>query len=538
MHKLLSLDDLYEFCVSQNKSFSFDSNAASGAAIVIQTPGSLSFDSEYDPEDGLLKTHLKSCHIDRNRNGSSIKRSVMEEAAKSIYNRPILGYIHTLENGEVDFGGHEIDVLESGEIEYKEIPVGVIPESGNATLVYDEDEDKTYLEVDGYIFEEYTKAADILREKGESKVSVEIAVLKMSFDAKKKVLNLDEICFRGITILGRNDNGTIIQEGMAGSKISLKDFSEDRNSMFTQAEVVELLKEIKAKLSNFDINFLETKGGDKLKFEELLTKYQITEADIDFCVEGLSDEELEALFAEKFDEGSDTDNDPTEPDGGNEENTDTGNDDTFTANTNAIICSIIQGENKLAEFQLSMNEICNALYQIVNDTYSEQDNAWYNVTTYKDHVVMEDWFSGKAYRQGYKVDGNDYSLAGDRVEVFKNWLTADEEASLNDMKANYAQLEETVKSYELAVSRSEKEQVLKQEKYDILSDLQEYKDLQKNIDNYELESFIKEIKALHSDYISEHPDAVNFSFANKKPMKVAYGFEFNEKKKPYSSLFE
>lgn len=538
MRKLLSLDDLYEFCVSQNKSFSFDSNAASGAAIVIQTPGSLSFDSEYDPEDGLLKTHLKSCHIDRNRNGSSIKRSVMEEAAKSIYNRPILGYIHTLENGEVDFGGHEIDVLESGEIEYKEIPVGVIPESGNATLVYDEDEDKTYLEVDGYIFEEYTKAADILREKGESKVSVEIAVLKMSFDAKKKVLNLDEICFRGITILGRNDNGTIIQEGMAGSKISLKDFSEDRNSMFTQAEVVELLKEIKAKLSNFDINFLETKGGDKLKFEELLAKYQITEADIDFSVEGLSDEELEALFAEKFDEGSDTDNDPTEPDGGNEENTDTGNDDTFTANTNAIICSIIQGENKLAEFQLSMNEICNALYQIVNDTYSEQDNAWYNVTTYKDHVVMEDWFSGKAYRQGYKVDGNDYSLAGDRVEVFKNWLTADEEASLNDMKANYAQLEETVKSYELAVSRSEKEQVLKQEKYDILSDLQEYKDLQKNIDNYDLESFTKELKALHSDYISEHPDAVNFSFANKKPMKVAYGFEFAEKKKPYSSLFE
>lgn len=538
MRKLLSLDDLYEFCVSQNKSFSFDSNAASGAAIVIQTPGSLSFDSEYDPEDGLLKTHLKSCHIDRNRNGSSIKRSVMEEAAKSIYNRPILGYIHTLENGEVDFGGHEIDVLESGEIEYKEIPVGVIPESGNATLVYDEDEDKTYLEVDGYIFEEYTKAADILREKGESKVSVEIAVLKMSFDAKKKVLNLDEICFRGITILGRNDNGTIIQEGMAGSKISLKDFSEDRNSMFTQAEVVELLKEIKAKLSNFDINFLKTKGGDKLKFEELLAKYQITEADIDFSVEGLSDEELEALFAEKFDEGSDTDNDPAEPDGGNEENTDTGNDDTFTANTNAIICSIIQGENKLAEFQLSMNEICNALYQIVNDTYSEQDNAWYNVTTYKDHVVMEDWFSGKAYRQGYKVDGNDYSLAGDRVEVFKNWLTADEEASLNDMKANYAQLEETVKSYELAVSRSEKEQVLKQEKYDILSDLQEYKDLQKNIDNYDLESFTKELKALHSDYISEHPDAVNFSFANKKPMKVAYGFEFAEKKKPYSSLFE
>ena len=124
-------------------------------------------DNDYDPELSLLRTHLKSCHIGTNRNHSKIEQAVMEEATSSIYNRPILGFIHKLSDDTYDFAGHEMFINDDGELEYEEIPVGCIPESGNAHLVYDKENDKTYLEVEGVIFEEYTRAAQILKEKKE-----------------------------------------------------------------------------------------------------------------------------------------------------------------------------------------------------------------------------------------------------------------------------------------------------------------------------------------------------------------------------------
>ena len=46
---------------------------------------------------------------------------------------------------------------ENGEIVYDEIPVGHTLDSGEITLEYDEEEEKYYVNVDGYIYEEYTK---------------------------------------------------------------------------------------------------------------------------------------------------------------------------------------------------------------------------------------------------------------------------------------------------------------------------------------------------------------------------------------------
>ena len=201
--KLLTLDNLYTYFESRNEDVLF-SSAKEKVSIVVQVDEILTFASDYVAQDGLLKTHLKSCHILENRNHSNISKETMEEAIPSFYNRPILGFIHQLSDGSYDFAGHEMIVNEDS-IEYEEVPVGVIPESCNAQLVYDEKEDKTYLEVDGYIYEGYSKAADILRDKGgNSKVSVELSIDELSYSAKDKVLNIDKFHFNGVTILGKD----------------------------------------------------------------------------------------------------------------------------------------------------------------------------------------------------------------------------------------------------------------------------------------------------------------------------------------------
>ena len=105
----------------------------------------------------------------------------MEAALPSFSNRPILGYIHkvvTDENpdGQWEFYSHNMHENENGELVYDEYPIGIIPESCNAQLVYDEEKEKTYCEVDGYIFEEYSKAAEILEREGECFVSVELSI--------------------------------------------------------------------------------------------------------------------------------------------------------------------------------------------------------------------------------------------------------------------------------------------------------------------------------------------------------------------------
>ena len=149
--KLFTLEDLYNFYANKNEDILFSAQKEN-TSVVVQ----VEFDSEYVAEDGLLGVHLRSCHTLENRNHSYISQESMEEAIPSFYNRPILGYIHQLSDGSYDFAGHEMEIDDDGNIVYKEIPIGVIPESCNAHFVHDDKEGKTYLEVKGDIQKQLT----------------------------------------------------------------------------------------------------------------------------------------------------------------------------------------------------------------------------------------------------------------------------------------------------------------------------------------------------------------------------------------------
>ena len=571
--KLFTLDDLYSFFLKQNQNVKFTSKE-SNSEIVVQVLGSLSFDKD-NSQYGLAPVHLQACHTGRNRNGSSISSKVMKNAFPTFKNKPILAYIHEIENedGEKEevFGWHAMHEDEDGNYIYDEQIVGVIPDSATPTLKYDDDKGKYYVNVDGYLFEEYSHAKQILQKTITSAVSIEINVTELSFDAKEKVLNIEDFYLSGITILGKDEEGNKVEEGMEGSNIKLTDFSKENNSMFNMNnDLLEAVTKLNNVLATFNIQSLEKGGeGQMNKFEELLAKYGKTADDIDFDYESLSDEELETKFEELFGENNDGDNEtpPTKDDSENfednqenesednnqeddnqEDNSDDNQEENDNKNTEDTQGYSIEYSVNNMNFKTSLNDIQYALTTLVNDTYSESDGTYYSCIVYDDCVVMVDYWTGTAYRQSYKVRKGVYSLTGDRVAVRAVYLTADEEAEVDKMKTNYSLYEKELNEYHNAEAKVEKQTIITKPEFSLLAgNSEDYDNLVNEIndDKLHLNYTIEDVQQKCDAYLLAYVKAGNqINFENKNTTETTktnmFRLPTQNTKKPksrYGNLF-
>jgi len=521
LKRWLTLDNLYNFYVKQNKSVKFNAQEA-GGCLVVQIPAKIEM-FEKDERSSLVPVHLKACHTGRNRNGSNIKESVMKSKLTTFHNKPILAFIRKV-NGEEEFGGHEMHE-ENDELIYDEIPVGTIPESCNCHLEYDEEKDKTYVHVDGYLYGQYNHAPQILERKGgESKTSIELNVFELSYDAKDKVLNLDDFECAGITILGVDDDGNEIGEGMEGANITLADFSAENNS-FINSELLEEVRKLNATLSSININSSLKEGGkSEMKFEEILAKFGKTFDDIDFDYEDMSEEEFELKLNELFgeveetpsedekdsenfeeseeeleekEEAVDFEEEVDEIDGAKEETEENFEaKDEASDNVYATNYSINYSDGSVKTFAVSLNDTIQALSTLVNDTYAESDNAWYSVVVYDSYVVMVDYWNEKYYKQTYKKRKDVYSLTGDRVSVYPTFCTQEELDSLDTMRSNYSLMESKLQEYQNEENEKQIKEVFNSIDYASIQDNPEYltysQKVLKDCSNYTLQEVIDE----------------------------------------------
>lgn len=554
--RILYLEDLYDFYSNKYKRSTKFSAEKSGEPLVVQVHGRVNFDESDRNKDGLLPVHLQSCHTDLNVNGSNIDSSVMEAALPSFSNRPILGYIHkvtTDENpeGQWEFYSHNMHEDENGEVIYDEFPIGIIPESCNAQLVYDKEKKKTYCEVDGYIFEEYSKAAEILQREGECSVSVELSIRELSYDARQKFLNIEDFWFSGVTILGKTPQGDEVKPGMSGSNIKLADFSSKNNSLFSDYE--SKMVELQARLEKLETACFDNKknnskeGGNKNlnKFEELCQKYEKTVDDITFDYENMSDDELVEAFAKAFDEtdsaddgsedadtpsGSETttdgneegENNPTEKNPDESEKGDTTEDETPFIDDDESKKKI---NNALTRtFEISHDDIRYALYNLLS-SYEDADNEWYYITgVYDSYFVYESWDGGKIYGQKYTKDNDNVALDGERYSLHKTYLTDSEYAEIESMRSNYAELKAFKENVEKNELHSKKESLLADEKYSVLSDNEAFTELKKNMDNYSLDDLETKAKVIFADYVSSVGNfSLNSSNENKSHSMQLFG---------------
>ena len=557
--RLLYIEDLYDFYSNKYKRSTKFSAEKTGEPLVVQVHGRVNFDESDKNKDGLLPVHLQSCHTDLNVNGSNIDSSVMEAALPSFSNRPILGYIHkvtTDENpeGQWEFYSHNMHEDENGDVVYDEYPIGIIPESCNAQLVYDEEKKKTYCEVDGYIFEEYSKAAEILQREEECSVSDELSIRELSYDAKQKFLNIEDFWFSGVTILGKTPQGNEVKPGMTGSNIKLADFSSKNNSLFEDYE--SKMVELQARIENLEtacfnkeqsssVHTLTKEGGNEenmTKFEELLAKYNKTVEDVTFDYENLSDEELEAKFAEAFGEDNETDGENSE---GNETSEPSNNGEGESPSEPDGTDGEGQTFEKMTRtFEISHDDIRYALYNLLV-SYEDADNEWYYITgVYDSYFVYENWDGGKIYGQKYTKDNDNVAFDGERYNLHKEYLTDSEYTEIQDMRSNYSSIVEELNTYKSAEVFADKMTVFDDEAYSEYLDTDEFKTLmsEESVNQYSKEELSEKADATLGKLVKKNK---TFSFAGETPQKrhvnrVAFNAEkeTEDTYKPYGDLFD
>ena len=552
--KLLYLEDLYDFYSNTYKRSTHFDSKKNGEPIVVHVHGKVNFNKSDKDTEGLCPVHLQACHTNLNLNGSNISESVMTSALPSFSNRPILGYIHKV-NDQWEFYSHNMHEDENGEIVYDEKPVGIIPESCNAQLVYDEEKKKTYCEVDGYIFEEYSKAAEILQREEECSVSVELSIRALSYNAKDRYLDIEDFFFSGVTILGKTPEGNIVNPGMEKSNIKLADFSANNNSLFEDykskmIELQERLEKLETTCFNKEHTTVQTQskeGGTNnkmTKFEELLAKYGKTAEDVTFDYTEMSDEELEAKFAEMFDDdNSEGDNSGSGESG--EPSNDGEGDGEGASDPDGNEGESQTFEKIVRTYEISHEDTRYALYQLLSE-YEDADNEWYFINAvYDDHFTYENWNGDKIFGQNYTKDGDNVAFDGERYNLHRELLTDSEFAELQSMRSNYAALKEFKETAEKNELHAKREEILANENFASISEKDEEgnfinKDFEKlytNMDNYSLEDLEKEAKLIYADSNMKTFAANTEKTQKNSTVKVFANVNKSKKDNRYGNLF-
>ena len=559
MHKILTLDNLYQFFVEQNKSVNFSSKE-NGSPIVVSMPAN--FEISENDMPGMLKLKLKVCHIDTNRNGSHISKENMEKAMPTLKYRPILAYIHQLDDGTYDFYAHNMEIVEdeNGEekINYIEKQVGCFT-TDDPYLEYDKDNDKTYVNAYAVIPEEYTEAANIIRRKNGTKVSCELVIDELSYNAKEKYLDLTSFYFGGCTLLGCDENGNEIGEGMLGSRADIADFCHKKPVFDYQEKLVEMLDRLNNTLSNFNKNNTEEGVREEMShFDELLEKYGFTVEELDFDYENMSDEELDIAFEDfkcrkkkceeeeqdadsedfkcrkKKCDDEDSDGDDSEEEDDNDEEDDAGDDESKKNSENFV---------KSFKVEISHEDIRYALYNLIAE-YEESDNEWYGIyAVYDDYFVMQGWCNGKFYKQGYSIDGENVSLDGERTELFQMLLTESEKLAVDKLRGDYAELEakynelKTFKdNYDAAEIKDKKDSIFADEAYNDIRESDDFKSLMNDAEKYSVEEIQNKCDLL----FAANEKKIKFAANKNKSHSISFNFSKKEDKKTsaYGNLFK
>ena len=534
MHKILTLDNLYQFFVEQNKSVNFSSKEK-GNPIVVSTPAN--FEVSNNDMPGMLKLKFKVCHTDTNRNGSHISKENMEAAMPTLKYRPVLAYIHQLSDGTYDFYAHnmEIEEDENGDdkIVYTEKQVGCFT-ADDPYLEYDEENDKTYVNAYAVIPEEYTEAANIIRRKNGTKVSCELVIDELSYNAKEKYLDLTSFYFGGCTLLGCDEDGNPIGEGMLGARADIADFCHEKPVFDYQEKLVEMLDKLNNTLSNFNKNNTEEGVREGMNhFDELLEKYGFAKEDLDFDYENMNDEELDAAFEEFKNKSND------EGESGGEEGS-------FESNTDEGEANTVENFVKSFKVEISHEDIRYALYNLIAE-YDEMDNDWYGIySVYDNYFVMQGWCNGKFYKQSYVIDGENVSLDGERTELFQMLLTESEKIAVDKLRSDYAELEtkynelKTFKdNYDAAEAKAKKDEVFANEAYEEIRESDEFKALMNDADKYSVEELQDKCDLLYAAHEKAKFRAFSAENSSTKPAAMRFSVKTTDEanKKPYGDLF-
>ena len=575
--RIMTVDELYAFCL-KNKFSKFDSKDF-GTELVVEMPANFakSDDNTDKMTEGLTPFISRAFHDHINLNKSEIKEQDFKDNLPSSNLRPILAHIVKDEKtGELDFGSHDSHVEKVTEIDedgkeftvekvvYDEQPIGVI-DGSKTSIEYDEEAKVNRAILHGYLYNEYCQdAIDILNRRGTVDCSVELVIRQMSMDGKTKSLVLNDFYVAGLTLLSSKT-----KPGMAGSNFKIEDFSLENKTFDFEKQLIEMQAKLNELEARFNINN-SMKGGkatveikDNKNFEEVTETEKVTETEattdevtvseeesektVDKTSEENSVEEKETdeVTTEEVEESADEDTEVKEDNacggGGSGSKKKKKNSSEESLTNTTVECSYtVNGESK--KFAVSLQEKIYAIQDLVNVTYAEADNTYYGVSVYEDYVVMCDYWSGRYFKQSYTSENDNYSLVGDRIEVFAEFVTADEQSKLDDMRSNYSSIVEELNTYKSAEIYADKMTVFDDEAYADYLETDEFKALMsdESVNQYSKEELAEKADATLGKLVKKNR---SFSYSEnneKKSNKVNFNLkpDVQKKSKAYGTLFK
>lgn len=484
-NRIMTVDDLYSFCIQNN--FSNFNSDEYGTDIVVSMPATFDIkDNSSDKHlEGLTPFVSRAFHDHVNLNKSDIPEDTFEENLPSAHFRPILANIIVDENGNKDFNSHDFHTEEDNDgnerIVYDEQPVGVI-DGTKTEIEYDEEQEVNRAVLRGYLYNGYCQdVIDILNRRKQTSCSVELCVRKFSFNAKDKVLTIEDFYVSGLTLLGES-----VKPGMKNSRLELEDFSSKNYDLSfndnTNKFLVQTLERINVMLSSLDKSHFE--NNTTRKEEELaMTKIENMEVTEELEVTNeVTEEVTETTANEEVTEVESTDNADETPDvvvESEEVKTEENVESVITEETESEETVEMEVKNSkfTKSFEISHEDIRYALYGLLT-SYEEADNEWYFIeNVYDTYFVYSGWCNEKTYGQAYTKDGDNISFVDERYELFKELLTASEKAELESMRANYSSIQNELNTYKAAELYADKMSVFEDEAYSEYLNTDEFKSL-------------------------------------------------------------
>lgn len=186
----------------------------------------------YDSQFSLLEIRAFSDSV--TSHGYKCSEKTLKRCAYTLLGVPILAYFNQLTE---DFEGHENTPLK------QESPCGFVPK--NSTIKFEVDEHGvTYVVIQAYIWNLYFDYIMDVFEKRDGKVDVSVELLVLSSEDKDEYIEMTDLCFTAVTLLGEN-----IKPASQNAHAVVIKFSEEDQSSYIKAK--QLFEE---KLYNSDLN--------------------------------------------------------------------------------------------------------------------------------------------------------------------------------------------------------------------------------------------------------------------------------------------
>lgn len=410
----------------------------------------------------FTKCSVSIMGYDEIANGTKFSKENILKACPTLNYVPVIGYWN---DKDEDFSDHGIEYVISNdgiEENIKTTPFGVVIKDSYRfdTITMDNGEEIEYLFADCYLWNRNEKAINKVKE-GRCNQSMEISI--NDYTERNNYIDITDFEFSALCILGENvapafSNARIKQAG----KYSKDDFKAIYSEMISKFEEV---------MKGGNIVGVCSKCGkeenEELRFEEI-------------------DGELlcpECINAQFEDDGSDDSSDDSEDSSDAGENTEENAEENVDNNEELLADEVQQEENQdgedekvadddkdttkakkkmsldnknmIVKYELSFDDISYKIYEILYNT--NPDCYYYLVNVYDDKFIYQREYYNEAgyvaqtFKQQYsKVEGQDkISFVGDPIEVFSEYLTADEVKRLSEMRAGYEKVSNDLKELEV-----------------------------------------------------------------------------------------